>query len=36
MFDCHGTMDLEQVKADGTPNAEWALEEDMVVPLHML
>ena len=29
-------MDLEQVRADGTPNADWTLEEDMVVPLHML
>ena len=29
-------MDLEEVRADGTPNADWALEADMVVPLHVL
>ncbi len=29
-------MDIEQVRADGTPNVDWVLEEDMVVPLHVL
>ena len=29
-------MDIEEVKADGTPNADWVLEADMVVPLHVL
>ncbi len=29
-------MDIEQVRADGTPNVDWALEADMVVPLHVL
>ncbi len=29
-------MDIEQTRADGTPNADWTLEEDMVVPLHVL
>ncbi|MEE2611625.1 MAG: peptidase M24, partial [Pseudomonadota bacterium] len=29
-------MDLEQVTADGTPNADWCLEAGMVVPLHIL
>ena len=29
-------MDLEQVTAEGTPNADWRLEAGMVVPLHIL
>ena len=29
-------MDLEQTTADGRPNGDWALEEGMVVPLHVL
>jgi Xaa-Pro dipeptidase len=29
-------MDLEQTSADGTPNHDWRLEKDMVVPLHIL
>jgi Xaa-Pro aminopeptidase len=29
-------MDLEQSTADGRPNGNWALEEGMVVPLHLL
>ena len=29
-------MDLEQRKADGSPNGDWALEEGMVVATHML
>ena len=29
-------MDLEQVTADGAPNADWCLEAGMVVPLHIL
>lgn len=29
-------MDLEQSTADGKPNGDWALEERMVVPLHLL
>ena len=29
-------MDLEQRTADGKPNGDWALEEGMVVPLHLL
>ena len=29
-------MDLEQVSSVGIPNADWALEEGMVVPLHVL
>ena len=29
-------MDLEQITARGEPNVDWALEEDMVVPLHVL
>jgi Xaa-Pro dipeptidase len=29
-------MDLEQRSADGKPNADWALEKGMVVPLHLL
>ncbi len=29
-------MDLEQVSSEGIPNADWALEEGMVVPLHVL
>jgi Xaa-Pro aminopeptidase len=29
-------MDLELTTADGTPNGDWALEEGMVVPLHLL
>ena len=29
-------MDIEQTTADGTPNGDWRLEKDMVVPLHIL
>ncbi|MEE2804889.1 MAG: M24 family metallopeptidase [Pseudomonadota bacterium] len=29
-------MDLEQVTAEGMPNADWQLEAGMVVPLHIL
>jgi Xaa-Pro dipeptidase len=29
-------MDLEQFTADGAANADWMLEENMVVPLHVL
>ena len=29
-------MDLEQVKADGSANVDWCLEENMVVALHIL
>ena len=29
-------MDLELKKADGTPNSDWAMQENMVVPLHLL
>jgi len=29
-------MELEQTRADGKPNGDWALEEGMVVPMHML
>ncbi|MEQ9643635.1 MAG: M24 family metallopeptidase [Alphaproteobacteria bacterium] len=29
-------MDLEQTLADGSPNGDWALEDGMVVPLHLL
>jgi Xaa-Pro aminopeptidase len=29
-------MDIEQTRADGSPNVDWALERDMVVPLHVL
>ena len=29
-------MDLEQVTADGAPNADWCLEAGMVVPLPIL
>lgn len=29
-------MDLEQTTADGRPNADWTLEEGMVVPFHLL
>ena len=29
-------MDIEQTRADGSPNIDWALERDMVVPLHVL
>jgi Xaa-Pro aminopeptidase len=29
-------MDLELTTVDGTPNGDWALEEGMVVPLHLL
>jgi Xaa-Pro aminopeptidase len=29
-------MDLEQTTADGASNADWVLEADMVVPLHVL
>jgi len=29
-------MDVEQTTADGRPNGDWALEEGMVVPLHLL
>lgn len=31
-----GHMDLEQTLADGTPNGDWALEEGMVVAMHLL
>jgi Xaa-Pro aminopeptidase len=29
-------MDIEQTLADGTPNADWVLEENMVAPVHLL
>ncbi|HWA37856.1 MAG TPA: M24 family metallopeptidase [Burkholderiales bacterium] len=29
-------MDIEQRTADGRPNADWALEDGMVVPMHLL
>ena len=29
-------MDIETFKADGTSNFDWVLEENMVVPLHLL
>ena len=29
-------MDLEQYGADGEPNVDWQLEDNMVVPLHIL
>ncbi len=29
-------MDIEQRRADGTPNGDWMLEEGMVVPMHLL
>jgi Xaa-Pro aminopeptidase len=29
-------MDIEQTRADGGPNGDWALEEGMVVPMHLL
>lgn len=29
-------MDLELALADGSPNGDWALEENMVVPMHLL
>lgn len=29
-------MDIEQHKADGSTNSDWMLEENMVVPLHIL
>ncbi|MEQ8396907.1 M24 family metallopeptidase [Thalassobaculum sp.] len=29
-------MDIEQATADGRPNTDWALEEGMVVPFHLL
>lgn len=29
-------MDIERTTADGRTNADWTLEEDMVVPLHLL
>ena len=29
-------MDIEQRSADGKPNGDWALEDGMVVPLHLL
>ena len=29
-------MDIELTTADGKPNGDWALEEGMVVPLHLL
>jgi Xaa-Pro aminopeptidase len=29
-------MDLEQSTADGKPNRDWAIEEGMVVPMHLL
>jgi Xaa-Pro aminopeptidase len=29
-------MDIEQTTADGRPNGDWALEDGMVVPVHLL
>jgi Xaa-Pro aminopeptidase len=29
-------MDIEQTRADGTPNGDWVLEENMVAPVHLL
>ena len=29
-------MDIETNRADGTPNLDWVLEENMIVPLHLL
>jgi Xaa-Pro dipeptidase len=29
-------MDIEQTLADGSPNADWVLEENMVAPVHLL
>ncbi len=29
-------MDIEQTLADGTPNGDWVLEENMVAPVHLL
>ena len=29
-------MDLEQTTAEGKPNGDWALEEGMVAPMHLL
>jgi len=29
-------MDIEQTLADGSPNGDWMLEEDMVAPVHLL
>lgn len=29
-------MDIEQTTADGKPNVDWTLEEDMVAPVHLL
>ena len=29
-------MDIETNLCDGTPNVDWKLEENMVVPLHLL
>ncbi len=29
-------MDIEQTRADGTPNTDWTLEDGMVVPFHLL
>jgi Xaa-Pro aminopeptidase len=29
-------MDIEQTKADGSANSDWVLQENMVVPLHIL
>jgi len=29
-------MDLDQTTADGKPNADWSLEQGMVVPVHLL
>jgi Xaa-Pro dipeptidase len=29
-------MDLEQTTADGQPNTDWMLEEDMVAPVHLV
>ena len=29
-------MDLELKHPDGTPNGDWAMRENMVVPLHLL
>jgi Xaa-Pro dipeptidase len=29
-------MDIEQTRADGSPNGDWVLEENMVTPVHLL
>src|SRR5262249_16530724 len=33
---CLAHMDIEQQLADGRPNVDWVLEEDMVAPVHLL